>query len=131
MQTQEYLNAFLLLESLLSFLTPCRSVRLLHDVIAPYCRNYLLVIGISQVRSLYNSCSVAPDLIGMNNLWDTIFSRQLRQKGLCGFSVAVPLKSNSSTKPYSSTALQSQCRTPSTVMQTSFRNKRESRRGSR
>ena len=46
-QVEEFLRLFLPLESLLlSFLTPCRPVRLLNDVVAPDCGDHLLVVDV-------------------------------------------------------------------------------------
>jgi len=92
-QVEEFLRSFPPLESLLlSFLTPCRSVRLLNDVVALGCGDHLLVVDVSQARDLSNRGPVAAKLIGMDDLWDIIFSQQPDQEGFRRFGVTMPLK---------------------------------------
>ncbi len=92
-QVEEFLRSLLPLESLLlSFLTPCRPVRLLNDVVALGCGDHLLVVDVDQARDPSNRSSVAAELVGMDDLWDIIFTQQPCQEGLRGFGVPMPLK---------------------------------------
>ena len=38
--------------------------------------------------------SIASQLIGVNDLWNVIFTQESDQEGLCGLCVTVPLKEN-------------------------------------
>jgi len=73
-QIQNFLRSFLPLEFLLvSFLTPCRSVRLLNDVVAPACGDHQQVIDVDQARERSNRGSVAAERVGMDDLWNGVF----------------------------------------------------------
>ena len=73
-QTQKFLRAFPSFEPLLlSFLSPCGSVFLLNDVVAPGCRDHLLMVDINQPWNLPDRGSVASQLIRMDDLWDVVF----------------------------------------------------------
>ncbi len=75
MQTQEFLRSFSLREALLtSLLTSCGAMFLLNNVVAAGCGDHL-VVDICQARDLPNRGSVASELIGMNDLWDIIFTQ--------------------------------------------------------
>ena len=88
-QTQEFLSAFPSPESLLtSLLTPCRTVGLLDQVITTRCGNHLLMVDIDQTWDLPDRSAVTPQLIGVNDLWDIIFTQQPRKEGFRGFSVS-------------------------------------------
>ena len=92
-QVEKCLRPSPLLESkLLSLLTPCGTVGLLHNVIAARRGNHLLVIGVDQARKLSDRRPVAPQLIDVNDLWDIVFDQEASQKCLRGFRVAVTLK---------------------------------------
>ena len=94
-QAQKFLSAFPSFESLLlSFLTPCGTVRLFDHVVAPGRGNHLLVVDVDQTGDLPDRGPVAPQLIGVNDLRDVVFTQESRQEGLCSFRVAVPLKEN-------------------------------------
>lgn len=68
-QAEKRLRSSPPLESdLLSLLTPCGTVGLLHDVVTARCVNHLLVIDALQARKLPDRCRVTPHLIGVNDL---------------------------------------------------------------
>ncbi len=74
---QKFLRSFPPLESeLLSLLTPCRTMRLLDQIVATRCRTHLLVVGVDQARQFPDGCAVAAQLIGVNNLWDVVFTQE-------------------------------------------------------
>ena len=88
-QVQKFLRAFPPLESLLlSFLTPCRTVGLFNQVITARRGDHLLVVDVDQTGELPDRRPVAPELIGVNDLWDIIFTQQPRKEGFRGFSVS-------------------------------------------
>ena len=94
-QAQEFLSAFPPLEALLtSLLSPCGAVFLLNDVVAACCGDDLLVVDVRQTRDLPDRGPITPQLIGVNDLWDAIFTQQSGQESLCGFGVSMPLKQN-------------------------------------
>ena len=94
-KAQKFLRSFPPLESkLLSLLTPCRTMRLLDQVVATRCRNHLLVVDIDQARQFPDCGTIASQLIGVNGLWDIVFSQQPGQEGLRRFGVSMPLKEN-------------------------------------
>jgi len=93
MQIEEFLRSFLPLESLLlSFPTPCRPVGLFNDVVAPGRGDHLLVVDVNQRRNLPDRRSVTLQLIGMNDLWDIVFTQEASQERLRGLGVAMPLE---------------------------------------
>jgi len=94
-QVQEFLGAFPPFEALLtSFLSSCRSVFLLNEVVAAGSGDYLLVVDICQARDLPDRGSITPELIGMDNLRDIVFSQQSCQEGLRRFGIPMPLEEN-------------------------------------
>jgi hypothetical protein len=54
----------------------------------------LLVVDVSQAGDLSDHGSIITELIGMDDLWDIIFSQQPGQEGFHGFGVSLPLKKN-------------------------------------
>ena len=75
MQAEKFLRAFPPFQSLLlSLLTPCGTVRLLHEVVATCCGDHRLVIDIDKTRDLPDCRPVAPQLIGTEHVWNGIFS---------------------------------------------------------
>ena len=52
------------------------------------------MVDVSQARDLSDGGPIAPELIGVNHLWDIIFSQESRHRGLRGLGVSVPLKEN-------------------------------------
>ena len=82
-----------------SLLLPCRSVFLFDDVVAPGCEDHLLMIDVDQARDLSNRGPVAAELIGVNDLWDTVFTYDPGQEGLRRLGVAVPLKEDIEYEP--------------------------------
>ena len=75
-QTQELLSAFPLSEPLLnSLLSPCRSVFLLNNIVATCRGDHLLVVDVSQARDLPDRCSITPELVGVDDLRDIVFSQ--------------------------------------------------------
>ena len=94
-QVQKFLRAFPPLESLLlSFLTPCRTVGLFNQVITARRGDHLLVVDVDQTGELPDRRPIAPELIGVNDLWDVIFTQQSDQERLRGHGVAVALQQN-------------------------------------
>jgi hypothetical protein len=94
-ETREFLSAFPPLEPLLlSFLSSCGSVFLLNDVVTPGRGDHLLVVDIDQARHLSDRGPVAPQLIGVNDLWDIEFPQQLSQEGPRRLGIPMPLKEN-------------------------------------
>ncbi len=76
-QTQEFLSAFGSFESLLTlFLSPCGTVFLLNNVITAGCGDHLLVVYICQARDLPDRGSVTPELVGINDVGNIVFSQQ-------------------------------------------------------
>jgi len=93
MQAEKFLRAFPPLESLLLLLlTPCGTMRLLNYVVAMYCGDHLLVIDVDEARNLPDCKLVAPQLIGTDHVWNSVFSDYPDQKGLCSIGISVPLK---------------------------------------
>ena len=135
MQTQEFLSAFPPSKSLLRpLLSACGSVFLCANVVAPGCGDHLLVVDVDQTGDLSNRGSAAAELVGMDDLWTsgTSYFPSSRVRKVFAASVSrCRWRKMSSTKSYSSTALQSQRRTPSTHVHTSSICHREPRRGSR
>ena len=54
----------------------------------------MLVVDVDQAGDLSNRSSVTPELIGMNDLWDIIFTQEPCHERLCSLSIAMPLKQN-------------------------------------
>ena len=76
-QTQEVLSAFPSSEPLLTpLLSSCGAMFLLNNVVAAGRGDHLLVVDVSQARDLSDRGSITPELIGVNNLWDVIFTQQ-------------------------------------------------------
>jgi len=74
-QGQDLLRSFSPLESLLlSFLTPCRTMRLLDQGVTARCRNHLLVVDIDKAREFPDRGPITPELIGTDCVWDSIVS---------------------------------------------------------
>jgi hypothetical protein len=67
---------------------------LLNNVVTAGHRDHLLVIYVDQARDLPDGCPVAAELIGMDDLWDIVFSQQPGQEGLRGFGIPTPLEEN-------------------------------------
>ena len=75
MQAQKFVSAFPPLKSkLLPFLTPCGAMRSLNHSVAARRGDHLLVVDVSQARDLPNRCPTAPQSVGMNDLWDSVFT---------------------------------------------------------
>ena len=72
-------------------------------------------------RKIPDRSSVSSQLIGVNDLRDLVFTQELNQESWCDLGI---------TKPCWSTALQSQCQTPLTLVHVSSRYYRNLRRGS-
>ena len=99
-QAQEFLSAFPPPESLLlAFLTPCGTVRLLNQIVTSDSRDHLLMVDIDQARNLPNRGSIAPELIGTDRVWDTIFSQKPHHEVLGGLSIAVSLEQDIEHEP--------------------------------
>jgi len=67
---------------------------LLNDIVATCRPDHLLVVDVDQARDSLNRGSGAAELIGVNNLWDIIFSQQPGQEGLRRLGVPMPLEEN-------------------------------------
>ena len=65
---------------------------MLNDVIAACRLDHLPVVNVDQAGELSNRGSVTPELIGMDDLWDIVFSQQPGQEGLRSLGVPMPLK---------------------------------------
>ena len=52
------------------------------------------MVDVSQAGDLSNRGSVTPELVGMDDLWNIVFSQRPGQKGLRRFGVPMPLKEN-------------------------------------
>jgi hypothetical protein len=99
-QAQELLSAFPPLESwLLSFLSPCGSVFLQGDVVTPGGGDHLLMVDVDQAGNLSDRGSVAAELIGMDDLWDIVFSQQPGQDVFRCFAVPMTLEKNVEHEP--------------------------------
>jgi len=61
-------------------------------VVVPGRGNHLLVVDVSQARDFPDRSSVTPQLIGVNDLWNIVFTQEASQEGLRRFCVTVPLK---------------------------------------
>jgi len=80
-EAQKFLSALPSSEPLLaSLLSPRGSVFLLNDIVAAGCGNHLLVVDVSQAWDLPDSGSVAAKLVGMNDLWSSVFPSSLVRK---------------------------------------------------
>ena len=94
-QAQKFLRSFPPPESkLLPFLTPCGTVGLLDQVVATRCGNYLLVVDVDQAWDLPDRSAVTRQVIGVNDLWNIVFTQKPGQEGLRGLGVAVALQQN-------------------------------------
>ena len=68
-QTQEFLSAFPSPESLLNpLLSPCGTVGLFDDIVAPGRGDDVLVVNVDQVRYILNGDCVTPELVNMDDL---------------------------------------------------------------
>ncbi|CAM3196209.1 hypothetical protein DESA109040_02130 [Deinococcus saxicola] len=94
-QPQKFLRSFFSFKPLLlSFLTPCRSVRLLNDIVAASRGKHLLMVDPMQAGKVTDGSSVALQLIHVDDLWDVVSTHKPRQEGLRGFGISMPLKEN-------------------------------------
>lgn len=95
MQAEKFLCTCPALESLLlSLLTSCRPMRLFNYVVAARSGDHLLVVNVSQARDLPDRGSIAQKLVGVNDFWDIVFTKQSDQNSLRSFGIAMPLKEN-------------------------------------
>lgn len=93
MQTQKFLRTFPPFEVLLmSLLAPCRTVRWQGQGVAAGCGAHRPVIDIDEARNLPNRSSVTLQLIGMNDLWNSVVTQEASQEGCCGLGITVPLE---------------------------------------
>ena len=94
-QTQKRLSAFPPFESLLTaFLSPSGSVVLLNGVVAPIRGDDLLVIDALQAQECSDGSPVAPQPIGVDDLWYVVFTQQAGQEGRRSFGIAMSLQKN-------------------------------------
>ena len=54
--------------------------------------DHLLVVDVSQPWNLPDRRSVTLQLIGVNNLWNVVFTQEPDPERLCGFGIAVALE---------------------------------------
>jgi len=62
-------------------------VFLLNDVVTARRRDHLRVVNVSQAGELPDRGSLTPELVGMHDLWDIVFSQQPDQEGFRRFAV--------------------------------------------
>ena len=94
-QPQKFLSAFPPLEPLLtSLLSSCGVMFLLNNVVVAGRRDHLRVMDVSQARDLPDGCSVTSELVGVNDLWNVVFTQKSGQEGLRSSSVSVQLEQN-------------------------------------
>ena len=67
-------------------------MRLFNQIVAACRGNHLLVVDIDQARDFPDRSSVTPKLIGVNDLWDIVFTQQPSQEDLRSLSIAVTLE---------------------------------------
>ena len=92
-QVEEFLRSSSPLERLLlTFLTPCGTVGLLNHIVAANRGDHLLVVNVNQARNFPDRGPVTPQLIGVYNFWDIVFTQQPHQEVPRGHGVAVPLQ---------------------------------------
>jgi hypothetical protein len=72
---------------------------LFDDVVTPGRGDHLLVIDVDQAGNLSDRGSVAAELIGMDDLWDIVFSQQPGQEVFRCFGVPMPLEKNVEHEP--------------------------------
>jgi hypothetical protein len=72
---------------------------LLNNVVASGRGDHLLVVDVDQAGNLSNRGSVAAELIGMDDLWDIVFSQQPGQEGLRSFGVPMTLEEKVEHEP--------------------------------
>ena len=59
---------------------------------SPTISDHLLVVDVDQAGYLSDRSFVTPQLIGVNDLWDIVFTKEPGQEGLRGLSIPVMLK---------------------------------------
>ena len=94
MQVQKLLRSFPPFKPLLPFLTPCGRVGLFDHVVTSGRGDDLLAVDVDQAWDFPDRSAVTPQLIGMNDLWDIIFTQKPDQEGFRGLGVAVALQQN-------------------------------------
>ncbi len=87
-QAEKFLDTLPPFESLLlSLPMSCRTVRLFNDVVAARGRNHLLMVNMIKHRKFPDRSSVTSQLIGMNDLWDSVFTQEPRQERFRGLGI--------------------------------------------
>ena len=90
---EEFLGSRSSFEAELStFLLPGRSMRLFHEVVAAGGRDDLDVLRSAEHGEFPRGRPVAPQLIGVDDLWDVVLAQQADEKGLGRFSITVFLE---------------------------------------
>ena len=90
MQGEEFLRPLPSFESqVASLLLPCRSMRLLDQIVAPGRRYDLDVLHGMEHGKCPNSRSIAPELVSVDDLWDFELTEQSYEKGSCDRHVPV------------------------------------------
>ena len=54
----------------------------------------MLVVDVDQTRDLSDSRPIAAELVGVNDLWDVVFTQESGQERLRGLGIAVTLEEN-------------------------------------
>ncbi len=65
---------------------------LLNNIVTAGRGDHLLVIYVDQARDLPDGCPVAAELIGMDDLWDIVFTQESGQERLRGLGITVTLE---------------------------------------
>ena len=75
-------------------------MRLFNQIVAACRGNHLLVVDIDQARDFPDRSAVTPKLIGVNDLWDIVFTQEPGQEGLRSLGVAAAeLRARSRARP--------------------------------
>ena len=67
-------------------------MRLFNQIVAARRGDHLLVVDVDQASDLLDRSAVTPQLIGVNDLWNIVFTQKPDQEGFRSFSVPVALK---------------------------------------
>ena len=92
MHGKEFLRPAGVLESeLASFLLPGGPMRLFNEVIAPRSRDDLDVLHSVEHWKFTNGCSITPELVGVDHVWDVVIHQKPLKKSLGGLGVSPSL----------------------------------------
>ena len=65
---------------------------LFNQIVAARRGDHLLVVDVDQAGDLPDRSTVAPQLIGVNDFWDIVFTQEPDQEGFRGLGISVALK---------------------------------------